>query len=145
MNNENAFVCYAKNPVTFVASDALADVFYTNYEYFTDAAHLVTCTISCDFREITRMSATRFLFPIFRHLYLFSFRFYIYSKYCSARGSARTETWFRTKPRAMLWLIHQQRRISLRKRFRGELALIVHGSIRPPTMRTQTDSGMQTR
>ena len=89
MNNENAFVCYAKNPVTFVASDALADIFYTNYEYFTDAAHLVTCTISCDFREITRMSATRFLFPIFRHLYLFSFRFYIYSIHCivcSARG-----------------------------------------------------------
>lgn len=38
-------------------------MYFTNYVYFTGAAHRVTSTISRDFREITRLSASRFSFP----------------------------------------------------------------------------------
>lgn len=63
MSNEGMFVCYAKNPVTVVTSGVRWQMYFTNYVYFTGAAHPVTSTISCDFREITRLSASRFSFP----------------------------------------------------------------------------------
>lgn len=63
MSNEGAFVCYAKNPVPVVTSGVRWQMYFTNYVYITGADHPVTSTISCDFREITRLSASRFSFP----------------------------------------------------------------------------------
>lgn len=70
-------------------------MYFTNYEYFTGIAHLVTSTISCDFRKITRISASSFSFP-YSDTSIFSRFDFIFTLLVS--NGWRIETWFRPKP-----------------------------------------------
>lgn len=80
----------AKNPATVVARPVRWQMYFTNYIYFTGAAHPVTSTISRDFHEITRLSAAHF-FLSYSDTSVFS-RFDFIFVPLAGKGH-KTETW----------------------------------------------------
>lgn len=103
-------------------------MYFTDYIYFTDAAHPVTSTISCDFHEITRLSASRFFFSFYSDTSIFSRFDFIFVGCRPGRGIK----WKLAGPRNVV-TYNTSGNASC-----GELALI---AARPPTMKTPNGLG----